>query len=106
MGQHGKSILSKVPNQRQYLIDALERNGGTLIATAHDLGVHRDTVYRYVRHMNLWPIVNEARRRRLIRAIEERRKREAEEAESADLQKPSAADGTQTSLYLPSSLEF
>jgi hypothetical protein len=45
----------------------LEENEGVLMRSAHDLGVHRITLYRYIERYELWPVVNRLRRERIER---------------------------------------
>lgn len=39
--------------QRKLIMDALERNGGTVSAAARDLGMHRATLYRKIRSLDI-----------------------------------------------------
>ncbi len=76
MGQRGggaRSAISYASDKKQLLIDSIERNNGTIICIAHELGIHRDWLYRLIGRFRLWPVVNEARRRGLIlKAVEKR----------------------------------
>jgi len=70
MGQWGRPdwlcSVSNADDPRAFLITMILRNKGHLLKTAHELGIHRSTLYRRIDTMGLWPIVNQARRGRIV----------------------------------------
>ncbi|MCP4674319.1 MAG: hypothetical protein GY854_02135 [Deltaproteobacteria bacterium] len=76
MGQYYDGTEISADRRQSSLVDAIERNGGKIIMVAHELGIHRSSAYRLIYKFRLWPVVNEARRQRLIlETVEKRQKK-------------------------------
>ena len=78
MGQAGcRSAVSAWPRKerRANLARWLARCDGNLLVTSYRLGIHRSHIYRLVSEFELWPVVNELRRRKIERDHEARKQR-------------------------------
>lgn len=60
-------LLSRI-DQRRTVGLCIARTGGRLHKAAHELGINRSHIYRLVRRLHLWPLVNQARQERITRA--------------------------------------
>ena len=60
MGQYGVSRL-----RVDQIVEAIRRSEGVLLRAAHELGIHRRWLYHLVYRHRLWPLVNEARIRKI-----------------------------------------
>jgi len=49
---------------RDVLADVLIAHRGVIAHVAHDVGVHRDTIFEWIRAWHLWPLVNRVRQDR------------------------------------------
>jgi DNA-binding NtrC family response regulator len=53
-GDSGSKVRKTLEDtQRRLILDALQRNGGTIAAAARDLGMHRATLYRKIRSLDI-----------------------------------------------------
>lgn len=62
--RQGRTALAH-PDNRERIGRVIVRCEGRLVYAAHELGVHRRTIYKLVYHHELWPLVNRARIRRI-----------------------------------------
>ena len=60
----GGNAVSGSADPRRTVVEALAARGGVIVRAAHDLGIHRKTLWRYVTAWGLWPAVNQMRRER------------------------------------------
>lgn len=61
-GQHAPSVIRQVDDPRSLIVEVLRENDGELLASAHELGVDRKTLRKYVHRLGLWPALNRLRR--------------------------------------------
>ncbi len=65
-GKNYTSSLGNAVDQRALIAETVVLNHGNILKTAHDLGIHRSTLYRRLAELGLWPIVNRARREQVV----------------------------------------
>jgi DNA-binding NtrC family response regulator len=70
-GSHAPSLVSQSDDPRRLVTEVLMENDGDMLRTAHDLNIHRVTLYKYIKKLKLWPVVNRLRRQ----AVAKRRNR-------------------------------
>lgn len=56
-------IITASHHNRRAIAEMIVRCDGNLLRTAHFLGIHRSRIYQLLELLNLWPLVNETRRR-------------------------------------------